>query len=177
VSGEDTYRGTPHSNREKALNALAAILTSATGVQYVGRQDITEDLISESRMPAVLIQENSTSYVWTRRKPERKAIYTSLLVLDCQSKSKRTGTVRAGDVSTIRELFVWEVINALAENPRLYVQLDGEGAAVNHARDCALDVNVQYMPAPFPFARTLLSVTLKGDETFDAEPTCTEFDP
>ena len=174
---EDTYRAAPHSGREKALAAMASILGSMTGINYVGRQDIVPDLVSDAQMPAILIQEISTAYRYTRRTPERAAIFTSLLQLDLQCKAKRTSTVQEGDVSTIRELFAWEVMNALAKNARLNVQLSGEGAAVNHARDAALDFSAQYVPVPFPYARILLSVTMMGDEEFDDETACTEFDP
>ena len=152
------------------LEALKAVLQGVDGVKYVERQAISSSMVSEARMPALLIDEVSSSYVWGgSRAGDRVMSITSALAIEIQVPTQR-GPGASVNESTVREAFVDEVIHALVHNPTLSVQLEGEGEACAHARDVGSQFAVRYVPGPGSFARALITLSAQVDAVYDRRP-------
>lgn len=155
------------SQREEMLEALAYCLGTITGVRKVCRQAITEEMLSDAELPGIIIDEAGTTYEWEERHLGRHSRYVSTVVLDLQARCQRTSGARFGNVSTIRELFVWAVINHIANNPRLLCQLTGEDESMAHCEDAGLTFGVEYAETDFPYVRAMLAITVTGYDQFD----------
>lgn len=150
------------------LDALVAVLQGLDGLTYVDRQGITPELVADTQMPSVLVDEVRTQYRWYDRHGGRSIGATCALVLDLQARATRRTSGQGPNISTARELFVNAVLNHLANNPTLNTQLDGEAEAADHARDIATRFDVRYVRAPAPYVRALV--------TIEAEPCVERFD-
>lgn len=158
----------PTSNREKMLEALKQVLEGIPGVQYVDRQDLDPTgMIAEAQRPAIIIDEERTRYEWLERHDERKMEATSGLVLDLQADAPKSADRAGYDVSTIRELFVARVIQELADESTLTVQLASENSEQQHADDAALEFEVRYPSVPEPGVRAVISISIESCEVFD----------
>lgn len=156
------------SSRERLLEALASALRSLEGVKYVSRQAITPDLLSDAQLPAIIIDESNARYRWLERHGERCAEVSNALVLDLQVRAKRNPNAPGGNPSTVREAFVAAVIAHLAHHATLTVQLPGEDEPCAHARDVASQFDVQFVAAPSPYARALITIRADTYDHFDS---------
>lgn len=156
------------SRREKMLEALKVVLEGIPGVQHVDRQDLDPTgMLSEAQRPAIIIDEERTRYEWTERHGKRQMEAKSGLVLDLQADATRSDDRSGYDVSTVRELFVNRVIQELADESTLTVQLASENQAQQHADDAALEFEVRYPAVKPPKTRALITITVRSDERFD----------
>jgi len=173
------------SNRERLMRALQATLREIPGVRTVARQAITDDLVPDTGLPAIVIEETGTQYRWggtTRRRASDRHVGRTMsaetvCVLDLQVLCATGAAVQThddpyGNVSAVREAFVWEVINTLVHDANLRRQLADEDEPQAHCNDCALSFQVSYENdlAAYPYARAMIVVTLDFSETFDDRP-------
>lgn len=146
------------SSRDLMLDALVAVLQDLDGVRYVDRQAITPDLVADTRMPAILIDEVRSEYSWYERHGRRAMRVNSVIVLDLQARAVRRTDGQGPNISTARERFTNAVLNHLANSADLTTQLDGEAAAVAHAYDVATQFSVRYVKMPDPYVRALVTL-------------------
>lgn len=157
------------SCREKALLALEAILAAIPGVRYVNRQAISSEMVADSQLPAILIEEVRTQYRWVERFGRRRvATLSSILVLGLELQAKRHPKAPGLTTSSAREAMVEQVLKTLVDNPTLKTHLSGEAEAVDHARDIASALaDVTYPDAPAPKARALITIRVDLDAEYD----------
>lgn len=156
------------SRRDRMLEALKVVLEQIPGVQHVDRQDLDpEGTLPEARLPAIIIDEERTRYDWTDRHGDREMNVQSGLVLDLQAQAPRSGDRAGYQISTVRELFVQRVLEELADEATLTVELDGESSPTPHADDTLLGAEVRYPAVEPPKTRAIISLTVWTDETFD----------
>lgn len=151
----------PTTNRERALEALRVVLSGIPGVRFVDRQTITEELISDPQLPAILIDEGRTGYSWEDRHGRRALGALATVTLDLQCRASRRADGPGADVSTTREIFIGAVIEELSNNPELICRLEGEEAPIAHVRDCARTFVADYPTATHPYARALITIELQ----------------
>ena len=147
------------SQRDLMLDALVAVLQQMDGLNYVDRQAITPELVADSRMPAVLIDEVRSDYQWLDRHGSRSMRVRSVIVLDLQARAVRRTDGQGANISTARERFTNAVLDHLANNPNLIVQLASEDEAADHAYDVMDEVAVRYVRMKDPYVRTLITVS------------------
>lgn len=145
------------SAREQALEALRSVLQGLPGVRLVDRQTITEDVVADAQMPAILIDETRTEYSWDERHGRRALGARIGITLDLQVRAGRRNDGPGAAVSTAREAFVFAVIEHLSNNPSLRCQLTGEATATDHVIDCAGGFVVDYPPTTHPYGRALVT--------------------
>jgi len=143
------------NQREVMLEALKSALEQIKGVRFVDRQAITPKMVSDRQMPAIIIDEDSTSYAWAERHGSRTMTAIDTIGLDCQVMCRRGDY--EGDPSTVRQAFAWQVMNQLANHSTL----DGV------CKDAALRFNVQYPPSDYPYARAIVALSVEYHEAFD----------
>jgi hypothetical protein len=143
------------NQREAMLEALKNALEQVPGVRYVDRQAITEQLVSDHQMPAIIIDEDRTEYTWMERHGTRTMRAVDTVGLDCQVLCQR-GDFR-GNVSTVRQAFAWQVMNTLANASTL-----GDAC-----KDAALRFAVRYPETDYPYARVIIGIVVDGYEVFD----------
>lgn len=150
------------------LEALAEVLRGIQGVQFVDRQDIDPtSMVSEANLPAIIIDEERSQYEWAERHGAREMAFASSIVLDLQAYTRKSGDRAGYQISTVRELFVARVLNQLANEATLTVQLADENQPQSHADDVALQFDVRYPKVKPPQCRALVSISAHGEEVFD----------
>ncbi len=168
----------PHtSGRERALEALKCVLEKIPGIEHVDRQAMAFDMVSDDRLPAILIVEGATNYTWRRRK-ERVSKTQDTLTLDVQLRAPKQKQGLWHQASTYREALVYRILSELANNPQLECQLEGEQASTCHVDDVLDDgerqapfARVSYIQEPPPYARALITLTPKYLESVGTSPT------
>ncbi|MEM1347988.1 MAG: hypothetical protein AAGI01_05470 [Myxococcota bacterium] len=157
------------SEREQMLEALRVVLEGIEGVRFVSRQTITGEQIAEGQLPAILIDELRTRYVWRERHGKREAELRCAVAMDLQAPTKRVRRRVEVNASTVRELFVHQVLDVLANNPTLSVQLPGETEPLCHARDVfgGQLADVRYFEGDGASARALVTIDVVLGERFD----------
>lgn len=158
----------PTSNRERMLEALAEVLRGIEGVQFVDRQDIDPtSMVSEAKLPAIVIDEERTRYEWAERHGQREMAFASSIILDLQAYTRKSDDRAGYQISTVRELFVARVLNELANESTLTTQLADENEPQAHADDVAIDFDVRYPKVKPPKCRALVTISSAGQEYFD----------
>lgn len=145
--------------REQMLDALKSALEGVPGVRKVDRQDIVPEMLSERQLPAIIIKEHETRYRWHERQGGRVMKCVDTIALDCQAISKRGGY--NGNPSTVRAEFVWQVLNALANDATLN----------DTCTDAAIRFDVSYPEVNHPFARAIVAIVVESYEVFDDRET------
>ncbi len=152
------------SAREQALEALKTVLQGVPGVRFVDRQTITEELVSDAQLPAILVDETRTEYKWNERHGRRALGARLGVTLDLQVRAQRRTDGPGANVSTIREAFAFAVIEHLTNNPELRCQLTNEPNETPHVQDCAAGFVVDYPVAKHPFGRCLITFEMQLTE-------------
>lgn len=160
------------SNREALMSALEVILEAGMpGVKTVRRQSLERECLAEPELPAVLIDELSSSYTWEHRHCEQELRLVTVLVFDLQAMSKRSKAEPLGNVAKLREAMVAQFLTVLQNNPTLEVQLEGEDEPQPHVVDAFNGAEVRYMKTKYPTARALVTVRMLTSENFRNEVT------
>jgi len=161
------------SAREQMLRALKAVLQEIPGVKTVDRQHILSEMLAESQLPSIRIEEVGARYQWThRQQPRLIAEVFSTLVLDLQLSAPRQRRGPGQEESSSREAFVHIVLTKLAQNPTLLCQLDGESSPRAHARDVSAGTelaDVRYPKTEGGWARALIQLTVRHEEVLDEQ--------
>lgn len=151
----------PHtSTREQALEALKLVLEGIEGIKHVDRQAMGFDMIPDSKLPAILIVENSTNYAW-RERHTRTARIEDAITLDVQLKVPRGQRLIGMPLSSYREALISRIIKELAENPTLTCQLSHEQEPTEHVQDILPEndfLQVQYIQEEPPYARAFMTL-------------------
>lgn len=162
------------SGREAMLRALAAVLGDIPGVKTVDRQHILSDMLAESQLPAIRIEEVGAQYRWLhRQQPRLVAEVISTLVLDLQLPAPRQRKGPGQEESSAREAFVHAVLGKLASNPTLSCKLDGEASAGAHTQDVTVGLDiaqVRYPKTDGGWARALVQITVRHEEALAEQP-------
>lgn len=145
------------SNREAMLEALKEVLSGIDGVAYVDRQAVQRKMVSDAQLPAIIIDEAKTKYRWLERHGDRTSHVSAGIALDLQVRASRRSDGPGGNVSTVREAFVSRVILELVEK----ATLNGTALDAGHKFD------VDYLPAPAPYGRALVTIAVDTQEVFD----------
>lgn len=161
------------SAREEMLQALKAVLQEIPGVKTVDRQHILSEMLAESQLPSIRIEEVGARYQWThRQQPQLTAEVSSTLVLDLQLSAPRQRRGPGQEESSAREAFVHIVLTKLAQNPTLLCQLDGDPSPRAHARDVSVGTalaDVRYPKTEGGWARALVQITVRHEEVFEEQ--------
>lgn len=147
------------SNREEMLRGLKGVLSQITGVRFVTRQPITQQLLAEPQLPAIIISDTQVDMSWLSRDTKQARVRSSI-VLDLQAYAPRDMT-KGGTYtqSEVREAFAAEVVRTLANNPMLKIQLSGEDEALYHANDATSQLpRIQHLRVQPPYTRSLITL-------------------
>lgn len=166
------------SNREALLEALVHVIREEwPWLRTVRRQSLERECLAEPELPAVLIDEAQTDYSYDHRHHEHELRANLVVVFDLQVQARKTKAKPLGDVPTIREIMVSQLLRVLQNNAALKTLLpavseaDSAAQAENHAIDAFNGCTVRYVKSKFPTVRALVTVRMLTSENFKERPT------
>ena len=158
------------SNREALLTALEHVIrTEIPELGTVRRQALDKEGVAEGALPAILIDEASSSYKFDHRfigEMDLKCIVT----FDLQARARKTKGQPLGNLSQAREAMIARLLQVLQNNPTLTCQLPGEDEPMDHAKDVFPAAEVRYVKTTWPDVRALVTILLKTSENFLEKP-------
>lgn len=155
------------SNREALLAALAFVIKQEwPWLKTIRRQSIEEEDIARIGLPAVVIEENQTSYVFENRHAVGEMRVEVVVTFDLIMEARRNKSNPFTDVSTVREMMVSQLLRILQNNAELICQLPGEDEPCRHAVDAFNAATVNYIPEAPPLARATVTVAMLTSENF-----------
>jgi hypothetical protein len=160
------------TDRNDMLRALAHVLSGIEGVKHVRREDITNDMVSDSEMPTIIITEGRTTYKPKARHGVRRTYdVMSVLTLDIQVRSVHKAGRIENSASELREGLVDQVISTLLHNPTLNCSLEKGEAARDYCYD-AMSGQFQVVPVEVDsgYANALLTHTVWQHVVYDDRP-------
>lgn len=161
---------------ENMLEALVAVCKTVDGVRAVKRLPLplNAEQIAQEQTPTIVIDDPQHDYGWTGRFNVPPLAFShggEILVrmqLIAESRIVRGVDLNAG---TIRNAFARAVIQKLANNATLKVQLPHETEPTEHCEDVLQGWRVDNIPVPAPNVTAIITLRVAIDDVLEDERT------